>query len=103
MPHGFAEHGYSETYEQNIKLHIQQNAVENVCKFWPFWFRPQCVKDLLVVGLSHCYATYSQMLYINVLVQERRNFSTLAMELRLSCTNVTPLLMHWSYVFIALT
>ena len=41
------------------------------------------------------------MTYIDRLVQERRNSSALAMELRLSYTN--PINMYWSYVFLALT
>ena len=50
--------------------------------------------------------------HIHGLVQERRNSSALAMELCLFCINpsmglcqkdVTPLLTHWSYVFLALT
>ena len=60
------------------------------------------------------------ILHIDGLMQERRNSGVLAMELRLSCINpsicsvafdinceckkdLTPLLMHWSYIFLALT
>ena len=51
--------------------------------------------------------------HVDVLVKERRNSVADALELRLSCTDpsvnvlvkerLTPLLMHWSYVFLALT
>ena len=85
---------------------------------------------LLCLELWPSFSELFSLRYINGLVQERRNSIANALELRLSCTKpsiwvynwnrmemyfvptyqwvstrktLTPLLMHWSYIFLALT
>ena len=60
--------------------------------------------------ISAVHLTGKIVIHVDGLVQERRNSIANALELRLSCTSmneckkgVTPLLTHWSYVFLALT
>ena len=80
--------GYDEsTATLNCEFRIQSSTVFDLCsQHLPLSLRQSVV--------ANCLADF-KVNYINGLVQERRNSSALAMELRLSCTNpskknVTP-------------
>ena len=95
---------FSENFNQNTKCFIHENASENiVCKIAAILSQPQCVKphstgifqenlvntvtaDALALLVTH-QAALVLTLYIDGLVQERRNSIANALELRLSCTN----------------
>ena len=97
---------FSDNFNQNTKCFIHENASENiVCKIAAILSQPRCVKphfteagifqenlvntvtaDALALLVTH-QAALVLTLYIDGLVQERRNSIANALELRLSCTN----------------
>ena len=85
---------------------------ESIFKFKMFWFNKTGLKLLLIkwwrfcsalIVLTHCPS--GESVYIDDLVQERRNSSALAIKSRLSCTNLSiwhqRLDQHWLLIFLS--
>ena len=81
-----------------IWLHCYNLGMDN--------FKPELYNGcnyLSMLGLKLIYARNWVLEHIYGLMQERRNSIANALELRCCKKDVTPLLTHWSYVFLALT